>query len=188
LYQSGFKLYRLKTLRDVLGITPEVSFKNVVKRLIKAEVIRHIERDKYLLEDSQISDWELANFMYQPSYVSFESALNHYGILSQFPQAVTSATPKKTVDKQVDGQLLTYSHLSPSLYWGYSKHDNVLVAEPEKALLDQLYLHSKGLKQFNHQEYDLAGIDRQLLQHYWQRFPQNMKTSKITALVTTWLA
>ena len=38
--------------------------------------------------------------------------------------------------------------ISKNLFWGYIKEDNYLIADREKALADQLYLASKGIKKF----------------------------------------
>ena len=95
IYQSNFSFFSLKTLKDILEIGKEAVLFSVIKKLIKTGVLIKIEKDKYLLEGVKISDFALANFLYQPSYVSFESALNFYGILSQFPYEISSATARK---------------------------------------------------------------------------------------------
>jgi len=143
IYNSGFKLFSLKTLREVLAIEKESTLFKVVKNLLENEVLIKIERDKYLLKESKVSDFALANFIYQPSYISFESALNFYGILSQFPYEVTSATSKKTKEKNFQGKVFTFTHIKKELFWAYQKKQDFIIAFPEKALLDQLYLTVK---------------------------------------------
>ena len=44
----------------------------------------------------------------------------------------------------------------------YIKKNDVLIATPEKALFDQFYLASKGIKSVNIDEYDLKNINKKL--------------------------
>ena len=117
----------------------------------------------YLNQAIKIHDFEMANFVYQPSYVSFESALNYWGILSQFPFEITSATLKTSREKKIGGKLYGYNKVDKRYYGGFIKVDGFLVATKEKALVDQIYLWSKGLKQLNWNEYDLSRVDNKLI-------------------------
>ncbi|MCD6471067.1 hypothetical protein J7K86_00870, partial [bacterium] len=154
IYDSGFFLFTLKTLRDILEIKKEGTLFNIIKKLIEAKILIKLERDKYLLKDAKVNDFTLANFIYQPSYVSFESALNFYGILSQFPYEISSATAKKTIEKNIQDKAFVYTHIKKDLFWGYEKREDYIIALPEKALLDQLYITAKGYKKINLDEYD----------------------------------
>ena len=101
--------------------------------------------------------------------------MNFHGILSQFPIEITSATVKKTKNKEIDGNVYGYSHINKELFWGYEKKDGFLIAFPEKALLDQIYLSINGKKQIDISEYDLSGIDKKRLNEYIG----NIKTGKV---------
>jgi len=172
IYDSGLNLFDLKTLNDLLEIDKESSSFSVIKRLITSKVLLKIEKNKYLLKNAKIHDFILANFIYQPSYVSFESALNFYGILSQFPYEVANATSKKTKAKKIENRLFNYIHIKKDLFWGYEKKEEFLIAIPEKALLDQLYLASKGLKKVSLDEYNFSFINFKRLKSYLSNFPQ----------------
>ena len=171
-YGCGFLLFTLKTLRDVLGIKKESTLFSMIKKLARAGVLTKIERNKYLLEGGKVNDFISANFIYQPSYISFESALNFYGILSQFPYQISSATARKTVEKTFQDKLFAYTHIKKDLFWGYEKKKDFLIALPEKALLDQLYLTAKGYKKLNLDEYDLSRMDVPRLKEYLNRYPR----------------
>ncbi len=179
IYNSGFKLFSLKTLREVLAIEKESTLFKVVKNLLENEVLIKIERGKYLLKESKVSDFALANFIYQPSYISFESALNFYGIFSQFPYEVTSATSKKTKEKIFQGKVFTFTHIKKELFWAYQKKQDFIIAFPEKALLDQLYLTVKGYKRANLDEYNLEGLDVFRLKEYFKRYPKTRQCEKM---------
>lgn len=178
IYNSGFLLFTLKTLRDILEIKKEGTMFSVVKKLLRAGVLMKIERNKYLLKGAKVNDFALANFIYQPSYVSFETALNFYGILSQFPYEISSATTKKTVGKIFQGKAFIYTHIKKDLFWGYEKKEDFMIAFPEKALLDQLYLSAKGYKKINLDEYDLSQINISRLKEYLNKYPKTRQFEK----------
>ena len=109
---------------------------------------------------------------FDPVIHFFESALSYYGILSQFPTEVTSATSQKTTKYNLDNQMYSYAHLKGS-FWGYDKRDDgFLIASPEKAVLDQAYLASKGLKSFPKDELDWSLVDRKKLAEYAKLYPK----------------
>ncbi|MFZ5909263.1 MAG: type IV toxin-antitoxin system AbiEi family antitoxin domain-containing protein [Chloroflexota bacterium] len=172
LYQSSLALFTTKALRDLSGAAmPPATFFSLLSRLVKQSILQRIERDKYLLVGATVHDFRIANFLYEPSYVSLEAALNFHGILPQFPYEIASVTPKKPVAKTWDGKTYRYARIKQSLFWGYDLAHGFLIAQPEKALLDLLYLQSKGLAVVHLDEFDLSKLDRQRLAAYASRFP-----------------
>jgi predicted transcriptional regulator of viral defense system len=76
-----------------------------------------------------------------PAYVSLQSALHLHGMLSQVPQLTYVASLAST--RRLKTQLGEYSihRLAPSFFGGFDVvGGGVLLATPEKALLDTLYL------------------------------------------------
>jgi hypothetical protein len=73
-----------------------------------------------------------------PSYLSFESALYHHGILSQAPRGgLTMATAGKPRRWETPWGFIRFIHLKPPLFFGFDSHR---IASPEKAWLDLVYL------------------------------------------------
>lgn len=187
IYQSNLPLFTLKTLRDILDIENEATLFSAVKRLLEAGILKKMERNKYLLKDFPISDFALANFLYQPSYISFETALNFYGILSQFPYEVSNATTRKTAKKEFEGKIFTYTKIKKELFWGYEKKENFLIAFPEKALLDQIYLAAKGQRGINFSEYNLENISLSKFRDYLTRYPKTRQFMSILKKIKIYL-
>ena len=179
IYDSGISFFTIKTIRDILEIKKESTFFAVMNRLVRSELFIKIEKGKYLLSNNNISDFTLANLIYQPSYVSFEAALNFYGILSQFPYEVSSASVKKTIRKVFEGKIFAYTHVKKDLFWGYEKKDNILIALPEKALLDQLYIAAKGYKKINLDEYSLDRVNIVRLKKYLSKYPKTRQFNRV---------
>jgi len=137
--------------------------------MLQKNLITVVKPGVYYLNDSPPTTYQIAQILVPQSYISLETALNHYGILSQFPIMITSVTPTKT--KQFDRDIAySYSHISPQLFHSYSNIDGALMATPEKALIDYLYLASKGLRNLNIEEFDLSMIKLPILQKYpWSK-------------------
>jgi len=131
-----------------------------LERLTKKGIIKRLTKRKYLFTFLESDDFQIANFLYTPSYISLESALSFYGIITQFPYQITSITPKKTKIIKTLNKEFSYSHIKPELFFGYEKKEKFLIALPEKALFDYLYLCSKGLRSFEKADFDLKIIDK----------------------------
>jgi predicted transcriptional regulator of viral defense system len=87
------------------------------------------------------------------SYVSFISALHLYGIIEQIPQGITVASTSHTRTIRTKLGTLFIHRISPSFFKGfdwYKGSGNFLIAEPEKALIDCLYLSVRKKRQFGH--------------------------------------
>ena len=89
----------------------------------------------------------LANKVYEPSYVSLESALSYYQVIPETVLGVTSITSRKTAAFQSDWGVFSYRAIQPGYLIGYQvvKTSPVIkfkIACLEKAILDYLYLNS----------------------------------------------
>lgn len=87
----------------------------------------------------------VANRMVKASYVSRQSALAHYGLIPEYVPVVTSVTTSRPCLLENPTGEYDYRHIKPGLFRGYRTVDlgdgqTALVAVPEKALLDLLYL------------------------------------------------
>ncbi|HEK86257.1 MAG: type IV toxin-antitoxin system AbiEi family antitoxin domain-containing protein [Candidatus Saccharicenans sp.] len=116
------------------------------------------------------NEFELANFLVNPSYISLESALSFYGILPQFPYPVTSLTPLKTKIINYQEKEYEYAHLESKYFWGFVKKDKFLIATPEKALLDELYFMAKKLRKIHIKDLNLEAIDQKKICELSKRY------------------
>lgn len=153
--------------RSVLYVT--------LNRLVKSGVLVRLRRGVYQPEFQSLELEKTANQLYYPSYLSFDSALSRYGILSQIPYSLTFATTKITKRLNLAGKEVEYRQLKDGLFFGYILVDGVYLAEPEKAILDQLYLMSKGKIASDTSEWSLIGLDRKKLLKYSEKFSQSIQ-------------
>jgi len=173
------KIFSSQDLRAILNIKNDNTLYKATEGLIKSGVLKKIVKGKYYLFTNKPDELQIANFLYSPSYISFESALNFYGILIQASYPITSATPLRAFRTIVDEREFTYSHLSPKLYFDYVKKNDVFIASPEKALADELYLVSKGIRNIDTSELDLKNIDKKTFASIIKRF-DNKQLSTLT--------
>lgn len=92
--------------------------------------------------------------IYRPSYISLHMALSIYGMIPEAVTDITAVTTLKTAHFENSFGQYFYQNLKPSMYFGYkpvtlssatsavgSPVQIWLLAHPEKALLDLLYLY-----------------------------------------------
>ncbi|MBI4097338.1 MAG: hypothetical protein HY428_02895 [Candidatus Levybacteria bacterium] len=146
-----------------------------LNRLVKSGTLIRLRKNIYTLFTKPLDHEKIANQLYFPSYLSFEQALSRYSILSQIPYTLTFATPRPTKKTEIGETVVEYSHLPQELYFGYLLKDEIYIAEPEKALLDQLYMVSRGKRAIVTEELDLKDINRSKLETYAEKFPKYIK-------------
>lgn len=123
---------------------------NQLNRWCKRGLLLQLRRGLYIFPggDRKIepSRGYLAGQLYQPSYVSLEYALSHYGLIPERVADVTSVSTKKTARFINDFGTFIYQTVKPSAFRGFvSGKDEAglpyFIAEPEKAMADFVYLN-----------------------------------------------
>jgi len=131
------------SIADVLRLYPGFDRKNLVRWQEKGLVLKL--RNKWYALPEKIRDeadlFMVANAIYVPSYVSLESAFAFYGWIPEGVFTVTSVTTLKTAFFSNETGHFQYTNIKKSLFFGFWFPGNLRMAEPEKALLDYLYLH-----------------------------------------------
>jgi predicted transcriptional regulator of viral defense system len=77
-----------------------------------------------------------------PSYVSLQSALHHYGMISQVPSVIYAVSVARTRTYAAALGTVSVHHVDPSFFFGHRRAGDGTgrIATPEKALIDFLYL------------------------------------------------
>lgn len=89
----------------------------------------------------------------QRAYVSFTSALHLHGIIEQIPQVITLASVAHSGEIKTAAGVFSVHHLAPSFFLGFGWRESgggFLLAEPEKALVDCLYVSAFRKRQFSY--------------------------------------
>ena len=143
--QHGLTLFSPQDLRHLVRAS-EMSARFLLTRAGKRGDVVKLRRELYVLPDRPASDLEIANQLYHPSYISFEYALAYYHLIPEAVFEITSATPRTSRRFNALGKTFTYRRLKPSAFTGYRPEKVggrvILMAEPEKAVVDSLYFAS----------------------------------------------
>lgn len=77
-----------------------------------------------------------------PSYVSLQSALYFYGMISQVPAVTYAVSLARARQYRTPLGTVSVHHVEPSFFFGYEPagRQGALIVSPEKALVDVLYL------------------------------------------------
>ncbi len=133
---------RLFSLSDLVLLTGDrrSSLSVQLSRLVASGVIERPARGWYANPFTPPSDEEVAMVIREPSYLSLEYALSRHGILSQQARVLTLVTTRLPYTFRTGDGVFEYHQVKRSLFRGYRREGEVLVAEPEKALLDLIYV------------------------------------------------
>ena len=108
----------------------------------------YVERMKNRGEIEVFTDF-IANFLYSPSYLSLETILYRYNILTEIPVNLTSVSKNKTAIFTNKLGNFIYHKVKPSLFCGFDLFEesgfSIMRATKAKALFDFLYLRKNIL-------------------------------------------
>lgn len=178
LQQDSSPFWTIESIAVLLNISRESS-RVLCTRYVKNGVLIRLKRNFYLLRDrvlrlNTLDLFHLSNFLQTPSYVSFMSALAYHEVTTQLPRTVIEAVnPLRTITLDADALSFVYRKITPHLYFGFERIDNVFVATKEKALLDCLYLQSLKKYSLDVNSLDLSRFPIPLLEKTAVRFPKN---------------
>lgn len=155
------------------GNVDEVDLGRQLSRWVASGKLLQLRRGVYGLADPYVSrrphNFEVANLLVNPSYVSLESALSHRGVIPEAVFTTTSVTTARAGEFDTPLGRYAYRHIVPSLFWGYVTEVigevEFLVACPEKALLDLVHLRPGGdqLLFLEHLRLDFIRLDQDML-------------------------
>jgi predicted transcriptional regulator of viral defense system len=147
------------SLSKIFQIDNRNTVYKIIERMEKYNLLDRLIKGKYILSDLKMSDFEKANIVLTPSYISLESALSFYGILPQFTYSITSVTTQKSKKFKIQGKEYEYTKISKDFFSDYVKSDGFLIATPEKALIDLMYFASKKLRKVEFSDLDMSIIN-----------------------------
>lgn len=147
-------------INQVYAWQPDFDRNNFVRWTKKGLLVRLRQGYYTFPEYKSKPDFALyfANRIYRPSYVSLHTALSFYGIIPEAVVQMTSVTSLKTVTFTNDFGEYSYKSVRDELMFGYDLKPiadgrALQLAQPEKALLDLLYLYP-----FYNTEQELADL------------------------------
>jgi predicted transcriptional regulator of viral defense system len=156
---SRLKIFTFSDLKRLFRIELDNSAYKTAERLVKKGLLSRLRKGLYASFFNTLDDFEIANRLYPPSYISLETALSFYGMLSGFPYLITSVTFRKTKRIETVNKEFEYVHIQKEFFRDYEKQNNFLIALPEKALIDEVYFVSKGWRKIDFHELDYSKLN-----------------------------
>lgn len=133
---------------DVKKAFPDFDSKRLVEWQEKGYIKKLINK-WYLFSDTIMTEqlaFRVSNCLHHPSYISMESGLSYYHMIPEGVYSYQAVSTRKTLTYTTPIGAFNYRSLKPALYFGYAviqaEGMPALLAEPEKALLDFLYLNT----------------------------------------------
>jgi len=169
------KILSPRTLQSGSGLSREASLK-AVQRLVRRGHLVKLYKKTYANKFSPPSLEDVAMFYGKPCYISFESALEDLGVISQAPQVLTCATTRKLKNLKTPLGEIVFHHLNPRLFNNFENDQGVLRATAEKALLDYLYIYLKNKNYVpSLDELDLGQLDKKKIKKLAKIFPPSVR-------------
>lgn len=125
-----------------------------LNNLVREGLVVKIYRGVWAWEWSEtVSPYAVIPYLFprDRAYVSFISALHLHGIIEQIPQVTTLASTAHAKAIRTKVGAFSAHRIAPSFFTGfgwYKGNGSFLIAEPEKALVDSLYLSAYKKKRF----------------------------------------
>lgn len=171
-------ILRLDDLVDRYQVQ-EIVARNGLRRYEARGLVEHVSKKIYINKlNQQFSARDLANVLRPDSYISLDSVLAESGVSSQSPAILTCVTtgyPKTFKSRSVT---IVYRRIAKDLFWGFeersTRYNKYRIAEPEKALLDWIYLNRQEGLPTPLDELNLQFLNFQKLREYAEKFPRTV--------------
>ncbi len=162
--------YTIPDLEKITGLSRD-SLYVTIKRLVDKGVLERIGSGIYRVFTAPPSIERATSSLYIPNYLSFESALSRYGILTLIPYTLTFATTRKSRRFTIEGRDIEFRQIKKDLFWGNEMEGGIYIATPEKAFLDLIYFVSRGKTSMDLDEIDMAKLSKSKLRELSKGFP-----------------
>jgi len=155
------------------------SVRRTLGRLQHRGLVERITNGIYLNALTQdFAATDVINVLRPNAYVSLDSALRHWGISTQSPSVLTCVTTGKPKEYRSKHLNVRFRTIAPKLYWGFkekaTRYGAYKLAEPEKALLDWVYLALQNGIEPALDELNLRNLDRSKLFEYANKYPSSV--------------
>ena len=168
----GLIIFTPQEFKDIFGVSQNTASVFIASNIDSGLFVK-LRNGFYMVKDVNPPHYFIANKLYQPSYISLETALSYYGIIPETVYAFTSITTKASREYETPVGNFTYQTIKKEAFTGYSlkevNREKVLMADAEKAIADYLYFVDLK-KVFLNDRLELRNIDKSKLIKYAELF------------------
>lgn len=123
---------------------------------------------------------EMACSLFRPAYISLEYVLQRAGVVFQYDDTITCVSYLNRI-AEVDEKIYQFRIINPELWIGMEgigQNDNILIATPERAFLDMVYL-SAGNCYFD----NLHPLNKTKVRQLLPLYQSKVLTERVTELL-----
>lgn len=200
-FQGKMRPFWVFSVGDVKKQFPSMNLMNLVRWQEKGYILK-LRNRWYAFNDAKSHEnieWLAANLIYSPSYVSLHTALSWYNLIPEMIATCTSVTTLKTNKFLTPLGSFNYHRIKPELFgFGYVLEDmnasiketgrQIMVATPQKAILDFFYINSyynteKDIEDLRLNESELVNIINPEFYMNLGRYQSNALDRRIRKLI-----
>lgn len=132
------------TTQDLQKIWRYSNYRSLIQRInyyAKSGKLIKLKRGLYSIAGIKINNFELANKLRTPSYISFETVLHREGIIFQWDSRITLAG-KESKAFNINDTTVVFKQIKDTILLnrtGIIDENNYAIATKERAILDTLY-------------------------------------------------
>jgi predicted transcriptional regulator of viral defense system len=167
---------------DELAVRHKLAYGSVIAALVRQErrgLVEHVVRNIYLNKLALgYSGKDFVNVVDPHSYVSLSSALLEWGVSTQSPIGVTCVTTSRPRTIRTASLVIEFTRIRKELFWGSverkGRYGVYKIAEPEKALLDWVYLGLQTGSSVHLDELHFEPLNLAKLVELGKKFPRSV--------------
>jgi predicted transcriptional regulator of viral defense system len=193
-FKAHFEPFRVFSVQDIRKWDSRFDNRRLVEWQQKGYIHRIINRWYAFAKTLRQEELLVAsNRIYAPSYVSLQWALSFYRLIPEGVYTITAVSSLKTQDFHTALGTFSYKHVKSSLMFGYRliNFDGLVyrLAEPEKLILDYLYLNPslrtlEDMESLRLNTNELVTlIDKQKLNSYQELFANKSLEKRVNILI-----
>lgn len=194
-FRTTFKGHPVFSLIEIKKYFPKFDAKNLVNWQAK-NYVQKIRNSWYRFTENPLNTdvlFFISNHIYAPSYISLESAFSYYGFIPEGVFQITAISTLKTQIFEFSMGYFKYQNLKPNMFFGYVlmpfNDFRYKIADPQKCLLDFLYLHPdiKTEGHFYEMRFNISEIKRQvdfkILEEYCQMIDSKALSKRVKTFI-----
>lgn len=138
--RSPRTVFNVQALRMLTECEDSQKLTKSLHYYVKEGKIRNPRRGIYT--KATYDEKEMACSLFRPAYISLEYVLQRAGVVFQYDDTVTCVSYLNRI-VEIDDEAYLFRIINPELWIGMEgieQQDNILIATPERAFLDMVYL------------------------------------------------
>ena len=175
---SSRSVFNIQSLRMLTKSENSQKLTQSLHYYIKEGKIRNPRRGIYT--KASYNEQEMACSLFRPAYISLEYVLQRAGVVFQYDDTITCISYLNRI-VEIDDKTYRFRIIKPELWIGMEgieQHDNILIATPERAFLDMVYL-SAGNCYFD----NLHPLNKTKVKQLFPLYQSKMLTMRATELL-----